>query len=99
MTSTLVAATLTRLKENKGSGKNATPSYQTDGDPVKVQFNPTSLKISRSNNVDKGGAGTRTAKRQKPSVEDATLTFDLEFDTADTPTRDVRSLTLMVRQF
>ncbi|MGW6129727.1 CIS tube protein [Cellulomonas sp. NPDC055163] len=100
MTTTLVTASLTRLRENKASGKNGKASYEElTATKVDVQFNPTSLKISRTNNVDRGGTTTRTAKRQNPSVQDATLSFDLEFDTADTPDKDVRDLTYMVRRF
>src|SRR5882724_9661474 len=68
-----------------------------------VQFNPTSLRITRQNNVDQGGATTHTQRRQTPSQQPATLTFDLEFDTAEGDgngnRKDVRDLTQVVRQF
>jgi hypothetical protein len=99
---TLVPATLTPLK-NKPATKGASADFQDAGAPLPVQFNPTSLKLSRTNNIDKGGATTGMPKRQVPSVQSATLSFDLEFDTAEgkkdgTP-QDVRDLTRIVRQF
>ena len=61
------------------------------------------MKLSRSNNTDRGGVATGTQPRQNPSQEAATLSFDLEFDTAEqgsTSQRvDVRDWTAVVRQF
>jgi hypothetical protein len=104
VTSKLAKARLTPLKEIKGSGKDAKPSYiKLDNDAVDVQFNPTSLKLSRQNNIDKGGSTTNTQKRQSPSSQPATLTFDLELDTAEGDATgnplDVRDLTQGIRQF
>lgn len=103
MTTGLTLAILTRLNQIQGSGKKSPPSYKPDPNgSYEVQFNPTSLKLSRSNNIDKGGATTRTQKRQAPSVQPATLSFDLEFDTAEGEggqPKDVRELTRIVRQF
>lgn len=104
MTGELVPAKLTRLKQVAGKGKNGKPSYEAeDKGSFEVQFNPTSLKITRSNNIDKGGGTTRTQKRQTPSVQPATLSFDLEFDTAEGDAQgnpqNVRDLTHVVRQF
>jgi len=73
-------------------------------EPIDVQFNPTSLKISRQNNPDTA-ATTQGQKRQQSAPQPATLTFDLEFDTGeiagDSPTKpmDVRKLTADVRKF
>jgi hypothetical protein len=73
-------------------------------DAISVQFNPTSLKISRTNNPD-SAATTQGEKRQHSAPQPATLTFDLEFDTgeiADEDTgmaKDVRKLTADVRKF
>lgn len=96
MTTGLTLAILTRLNQIQGSGKKSPPSYKPDPNgSYEVQFNPTSLKLSRSNNIDKGGATTRTQKRQAPSVQPATLSFDLEFDTAEGEggqPKDVREL-------
>ncbi|MGC3992798.1 MAG: hypothetical protein QM779_01490 [Propionicimonas sp.] len=102
--SDVATATLTRLKQVAAKGKDGKPSLEPDPEGVfKVQFNPTTLKISRSNNIDKGGATTNTQKRVMPSVQSATLSFDLEFDTAegdeDGNPKDVRVLTRIVRQF
>jgi Contractile injection system tube protein len=101
---TLTPAKLTRLKQIAAKGKNGKPSYEVDPQgSFEVQFNPTSLKITRSNNIDKGGGTTKTQKRQTPSVQPATLSFDLEFDTAEGDASgqplDVRELTHVVRQF
>jgi Contractile injection system tube protein len=80
-------------------------------DAVKVQFNPTSLRLQRGSNHDKGGLNTKAQRRQHPSVQPATLSFDLEFDTAEeeqpnpndsgrrTKLVDVRTKTKLVRQF
>jgi hypothetical protein len=73
-------------------------------DTIAVQFNPTSLKISRTNNPD-SAATTQGEKRQHTAPQPATLSFDLEFDTgeiADEETgkaKDVRKLTADVRKF
>ncbi|HEY3410991.1 MAG TPA: hypothetical protein VGK53_22730 [Propionicimonas sp.] len=104
MTTTLIRATLTRLKQVPGKGKKGKPSFTPDPKGTyEVQFNPTTLKLTRSNNVDKGASTTNTQKRQVPSVQPATLTFDLEFDTAEGDgqgkPKDVRDLTRIVRQF
>ncbi len=69
---------------------------------IEVQLNPTSLRLERRNNVDRGALTTGTQRRQSPSSEGATLTFDLEFDTADEldpSASDVREKTKLVRQF
>lgn len=104
MTTDLTPAKLTRLKQVAAKGKNGKPSYEAEEKgSFEVQFNPTSLKITRSNNIDKGGATTGTQKRQTPSAQPATLAFDLEFDTAEGDAQgrplDVRELTHVVRQF
>ncbi|WP_298942603.1 hypothetical protein [uncultured Microbacterium sp.] len=104
----LAAATLTRLKDGPAKGKKGPATYVVDGDlakaQFKVQFNPTTLKLSRSNNIDKGGSTTNTQKRQAFSAQPATLSFDLEFDTAEEADgsgnpKDVRDYTRIVRQF
>ncbi|MGC5075666.1 hypothetical protein [Agrococcus sp. DT81.2] len=104
----LEPAVLTRLKDGPASGKKGPSTYVVDERGEKpefeVQFNPTSLKISRSNNIDKGGSTTNTQKRQAFSAQPATLSFDLEFDTAEEADssgkpKDVREYTRIVRQF
>src|SRR5882757_1550849 len=71
---------------------------QPIGKVVEVQFNPTSLRIERRNNVNDNGKGTKTAVRTVASVQYATLSLDLIFDTAEQGT-DVRVKTEGVRQF
>ena len=99
----LTKAVLFKLKDGQPAGKGKPPNVKPDGDPITVQFNPTSLKIQRQNNVDQGGNTSRTQRRQNPSQQPATLTFDLEFDTAEGDASgkpvDVRTLTLQIRQF
>jgi hypothetical protein len=69
---------------------------------IAVQFNPTSLKISRTNNPD-SAATTQGQKRQHSAPQPATLSFDLEFDTGEIAVagkaKDVRELTADVRKF
>jgi hypothetical protein len=99
----LATATLQRLKRVGKPAKNKPAKVEPDGDPLPVQFNPASLKISRSNNVDRGGVTAKTQKVQNPSAEPAKLTFDLEFDTAEQVKNgepvDVREWTALIRQF
>ncbi|MFF0410268.1 hypothetical protein ACFYUY_07500 [Kitasatospora sp. NPDC004745] len=99
----LAHATLQRLRVNRASAKDAPPLVSGDGPAVGVQFNPVSLRLSRNNNVDRGGTSTRTQKRQNPAQEGATLAFDLAFDTAEQGGPDgyvdVREWTAVVRQF
>lgn len=95
----LVQATLERInRPDQKAPVGAKPAAA-----IAVQFNPASLRITRNNNVDRGGDTTRTQKRQNPSQEPATLTFELEFDTAEQGTTgeyvSVRRWTALVRQF
>lgn len=101
MSPPLVMARLIRLKDGSPVGKTKTPSVVPDGF-VEVQFNPASLKIQRKNNTDRGGATKNTQRRQNLSAEHATLTFDLEFDTAEGENgapKDVQDKTAEIRQF
>ena len=92
---------LTKAVLHRLTGKG--PNVKYDAEPITVQFNPSSLKIQRQNNIDKGGYTTDTQRRQNPSQQSATLSFDLEFDTAEGDSKgepmDVRTLTAKVRQF
>ena len=67
-----------------------------------MQFNPTSLKLDRNNDTS-GGATTRAQRRNQPNEGHATLTLELEYDTAeggpDGQPLDVRTPTQEVRQF
>jgi hypothetical protein len=84
-------------------GKPANVKPDPNSDPIIVQFNPTSLRIQRQNNIDAGASTAQTQHRQNPSQRPATLTMDLEFDTAEGDENgqplDVRVLTGQVRQF
>ncbi|WP_327134188.1 hypothetical protein OG311_29845 [Streptomyces sp. NBC_01343] len=101
----LVHATLQRLTVTAQPGKDRPPLVkEADGSrPLAVQFNPATLRISRNNNVDRGGATTKNQKVQHPAQEGSTLAFDLEFDTAEQRGGgqyvDVRRWTALVRQF
>jgi hypothetical protein len=99
----LAQATLQRLTTLARPGKNQPAKVQLSGPAVPVQFNPGSMKLTRRNNTDRGGVTTGTQPRQNPSQEAATLSFDLEFDTAEQGTTglrvDVRDWTAVVRQF
>jgi hypothetical protein len=79
----LVPATLQRLTVVVAAGKDSDAKVRTDGEPLEVQFNPVSMRLTRNNNVDRGGVTTQTQKRRHPSQEAAKLSFDLEFDTAE----------------
>jgi hypothetical protein len=99
----LAHATLQRLAVFAQKGKGKPPVVRLDGPAVAVQLNPQSMKITRKNNVDRGGITTGVQKRQHPSPEPSVLTFDLEFDTAEQGTTDqrvdVRDWTAVLRQF
>jgi hypothetical protein len=90
----LAKATLTPLKANA----KPTP----DGPVVEVQFNPASLRLAMTNNVE-GGEARRRAAQQFQGTASTTLTFDLHFDTADQLSngkfRSVRKESAIIRQF
>jgi hypothetical protein len=95
-------ARIFRLKDTPARQANQPPLVTTEGEPIHVQFNPTSMRIQRNNDTS-GGATTRAQRRQQPNEGHATLSLDLEFDTAEggpggSPL-DVRSLTGELRQF
>ena len=60
------------------AGKDATPL----GEPIEVQFNPESLKLSLANKIE-GGDTRGKQTRQYLGKTSTTLSFDLYFDTAD----------------
>lgn len=72
------------------------------GDPIPVQFNPSSLRLQIANQVE-GGATRGRQVRQYTGSSSTTLTVDLIFDTADEGTTEgpvsVRTRTLAVEQF
>jgi hypothetical protein len=90
----LAKAILQPLRADRGA--------EPEGTPVRVQFNPASLRISLQNNVEGGRTQTRQVE-QHTGTSSATLTLDLHFDTADEGTTaapvNVRSRTAGVAQF
>jgi hypothetical protein len=107
----LAKATLVPLVRQRAATKTQPEAVVPKGKPVDVQFNPTSLRLQRQSNHDRGGLNVRAQRRQHASVQPATLSFDLEFDTAEdeepnpnaggrsTKLKDVRTRTELVRQF
>lgn len=97
-----VKATIQVMKAQPNGTADKPPTLLPDGDPVPVQFNPTSLKLDRNNDTSTG-AKTLAQRRQQPNEGHATLSLDLIFDTAeggpDGSPMDVRRLTAGVRQF
>jgi hypothetical protein len=79
----------------------ARPTPRTDR-AVKVQFNPSSLRLQLSSNLD-GGQTVGHQDKRFLGTSPATLSFDLVFDTADEGTtgapRDVRARTTQVTRF
>jgi len=53
------------------------------GDPVTVQFNPTTLRLAMQNSVDMKKAFGKRPATQYDGTSSSTLSFDLVFDTAD----------------
>jgi hypothetical protein len=73
--------------------------FSAPDEVIDVQFNPTSLKLQYSNHADAGGVTAGAQPRQNPAVQPSVLSFDLEYDTAEDPGVDVRTLTAAVRRF
>lgn len=72
------------------------------GDAIPVQFNPSTLRLQISNQVE-GGATRGRQVRQYTGSSSTTLTVELIFDTADEGSTDapvsVRTKTMQVEQF
>ncbi|MCO6455122.1 MAG: hypothetical protein J5I93_07465, partial [Pirellulaceae bacterium] len=72
------------------------------GDPVEVQFNPTSLRL-RLSNSNEGGRSRGRQTRQHMGASSTTLSMDLIFDTADEgqtqQPRSVHEKTALVEKF
>ena len=90
----LAKATLQEIKADK----DGTPV----GDPIPVQFNPTSLKLQITNQSE-GAQSRGRQKRQYTGSSSTTLTLELVFDTADEGTTEapvsVRDKTREVERF
>lgn len=110
--SDLAKAVLHRLDKKYDAKGSAPAGYAPaeNEDPFTVQFNPTTLRLQYQNNTDNGGKTAKTQKRQYFAAHPATLSFDLEFDTAEATSgersatgavspADVRDLTAKVRRF
>ncbi len=93
----LVKATLQRLRSDA-----PTAQEQTVGEPILVQFNPASLRLTLSNSTE-GGQSRGRQRRQFNGLSSTELAFELHFDTADEGTDDapvsVRTRTAEVEQF
>jgi hypothetical protein len=94
--SALEKAILVKLKDNN-------PATE-DGTEIPVQFNPSSLKLTLSNNTE-GGTSTARPARQYTGNSSTELAFDLVFDSADevgsngTGPYNVRDRTRQIEQF
>ena len=75
---------------------------QTDGDPIPVQFNPSTLHFTLASATDGSGTPAREAVQSLGSGN-LTLTLELHFDSADEGTTEepsnVRDKTAQVAQF
>lgn len=91
---------MSELKKAKLQAINADGSNR--GEAIPVQFNPSSLRLQITNQVE-GGATRGKQVRQYTGSSSTTLTVDLIFDTADEGTTaapvSVRSKTMAVEQF
>lgn len=87
---------------DNGNAKKLPRVTFNEKDAIVVQFNPTSLKIQYTNEST-GGETTKAQARQSPVQGHSTLSFDLEFDTAEGDKSgqplDVRTLTSKVLAF
>lgn len=90
----LLKATLQELPATEGA-----PPI---GEPVNVQFNPTTLRVQISNR-SAGGQQAGSQARQRPGTGEMAVSFDLIFDTADEGTTDapvpVTRKTMIVEKF
>ena len=97
-----VKATIQAMKAQPNGTADKPSTLQPVGRPIPVQFNPTSLKLERSNNTNTG-AVTQAQRRQQANEGHATLSLELVFDTAeggpDGKPMDVRKLTAGLRKF
>lgn len=93
---------MTQLQKAKLQKVKADENETLIGDPIAVQFNPTSLKLKLSNQVD-GGRSNARQRRQQTGASSNVLSMDLIFDTADEGSPgapvSVRTRTADVEQF
>jgi len=90
------------LEKAKLQEVSADANETTIGDPVSVQFNPTSLKLKLTNKVEGGRARARQ-RRQHSGSGSTVLTMELVFDSADDGTDaapvSVRTKTAIVEKY
>lgn len=90
------------LEKAKLQEVSADEHERTIGEPVPVQFNPTSLKLKLTNQME-GGRSTGRVRRQQSGAGNTVLTMELVFDTADEGSEDspvsVRSKTAIVERY
>lgn len=79
--SDVVPAVLILLPPSEKGAKSADRSGA--GSRIPVQFNPTSLRLQRQSSQKRSGMVTKNQQVQYPSTQAATLSFDLEFDSAE----------------
>jgi len=70
------------LEKAKLQEVSADEHETTIGSPVPVQFNPSSLKLKLTNQME-GGRSTGRVRRQRSGAGNTVLTMELVFDTAD----------------
>lgn len=73
---------MSELEKAKLQEVSADSNETPVGDPVEVQFNPNSLKLTLKNAVE-GGRARGRQRRQQTGTSSTTLSMDLIFDSAD----------------
>lgn len=73
---------MSQLEKAKLQEVRADRNETTEGEPVEVQFNPTSLKLKITNSVE-GGQSRGRQRRQQNAKSSTVLTLELIFDSAD----------------
>lgn len=90
------------LEKAKLQQVTADQNERTIGEEIPVQFNPSSLKLKLTNQVD-GGRSRARQRRQQTGQSSNILSMDLVFDTADESDAEnaisVRTKTALVEQF
>lgn len=90
------------LEKAKLQEVSADEHESTIGDAVPVQFNPSSLRLKLTNQME-GGSSTGRVRRQQSGAGNTVLSMDLVFDTADEGSDDsplsVRTKTAIVERY
>jgi Contractile injection system tube protein len=93
---TFAVAKLTLLP-GKDKGQASTAGASTKPRTVDVQFNPTSLRVQRQVSQRRSGLARKDQRVQYSSSNAATLSFDLEFDTAEEVSGDGQPVSVRTR--